>query len=151
MKKISESGMGVMLNALMGNRETVKTFTKAKGKKIIALELVEDARGFRHGHGDALRFTFEDGTKMQLRDDGQSCCESRYMMTDDDLSQFIGADLLDAEIRDAPNEPDKYGEHEVQFLVVTTSKGAFTMASHNEHNGYYGGFSIVAEDVPSDQ
>jgi hypothetical protein len=23
-----------------------------------------------------------------------------------------------------------------------TSKGALTMASHNEHNGYYGGFAI---------
>ena len=32
--------------------------------------------------------------------------------------------------------------HEVQFLEVKTSKGSFTMSSHNEHNGYYGGFSI---------
>lgn len=39
MKKISESGMGVMLNALIGNRDTVETFTKAKGKKIAALEV----------------------------------------------------------------------------------------------------------------
>lgn len=150
MKELSKSGMGVMLNALSGNRDTVETFTKARGKKIAALELVENARGFHRGTSDALRFTFEDGTKMQLRDDGQSCCESRYMMTDDDLSTFIGAELLGAEVRDAPNEPDEYGEHEVEFLIVTTSLGAFTMANHNEHNGYYGGFWIVAEDVPND-
>ena len=54
---------------------------------------------------------------------------------------------MSIELRDAPNvEDDEYGNvHEVQFLVVTTSKGAFTIETHNEHNGYYGGFFIEAE------
>ena len=82
---------------------------------------------------------------MRLADEGQSCCENRYMSTDDDLSDFIGGTLLDAEIKAAPDETDEWGQvHEVQFLEVRTSKGSFTMASHNEHNGYYGGFYLVA-------
>ena len=54
--------------------------------------------------------------------------------------------MIDAEIREAPNEPDEYGDHEVQFLLVNTSIGTFTVASHNEHNGYYGGFDIVIKE-----
>jgi hypothetical protein len=127
--------MGVMLGQLGGNAETVETFTAAVGKTITALSLGDD---------DALHFTFDDGSRMKLFDDGQSCCEERYMCTDDKLCDYIGSKLLGAEIKDAPSIYDKYGDHEVQFLEIQTSKGVLTMASHNEHNGYYGGFLIVA-------
>lgn len=128
-------GSGVMIGMLAGNEKSVEAFTGALNKKISALELKDDE----------LRFTFEDGTKIKLFDDGQSCCEHRYMTTDDDLKYFVGATLMGAEVADAPNQPDEYGgEHEVAFLKVTTSKGVFTMESHNEHNGYYGGFLIRA-------
>jgi len=128
-------GMGVMLGMLGGNADSVAAFTDAVGKTIAALRLGDD---------DALHFEFSDGSKMKLSDEGQSCCENRYMRTDDNLADYVGAKLLGAEIKEAPNEADEYGEHEVQFLEVKTDRGVFTMASHNEHNGYYGGFWIVA-------
>lgn len=127
-------GLGVMINMLGGNEQTVNTLQSSIGKKIKNLKLGED---------DALHFVFEDDSKIKVLDDGQACCESRYMRTDDELSYFIGAELTSMEIREGPEEEDDYGAHEVQFLVVGTSKGSFTMASHNEHNGYYGGFWIV--------
>ncbi len=111
------------------------------GKHIWALNLV--------GTGDekeALQITFRDSPRVcTLMDDGQSCCESRYMRTDDDLTTVDGAILLDIEIRDAPPINESYGEHEVQFLVLKTTKGNFTFSNHNEHNGYYGGFAIHAK------
>lgn len=128
-------GLGVMINMLGGNEESVKAFKAAVGKTIQALTLGED---------EALHFTFTDGSQMKLFDDGQSCCESRYMRTDDELKDYIGAQLTGAEIKEAPSIPCDGDEHEVQFLEVQTSKGVFTMSSHNEHNGYYGGFSIRA-------
>lgn len=66
------------------------------------------------------------------------------MRTDDKFEDFIGATLVSMELKQAPNitSDDDYGDHEVQFLELMTSKGALTMASHNEHNGYYGGFAI---------
>ena len=128
--------MGVLIGMLAGNSESVAAFTGALGKTISGLRLGED---------DALHFEFSDGTKIKLFDDDQACCELRYMRTDDDLAAFIGAVLEDAEIKDAPDAEEEYGTHEVQFLEVKTSKGVFTMASHNEHNGYYGGFCIRAE------
>lgn len=132
---MEQLGMGVMIGYMAGNADSVDAFKGALNKTITGLTLGDD---------NALHFTFEDGSKIKLFDDGQSCCESRYMRTDDNLSDYIGAQLLDAEIKEAPGVPDEYGEHEVQFLEVKTSKGSFTMASHNEHNGYYGGFLIRA-------
>jgi len=128
-------GFGVMINALGGNRETVEAVQAAMGKTITALSLTDDQ----------LRFEFEDGSRLRLQDSGQSCCEHRYMMTDDDLPYYIGAKFVGAEVRDGCSTEDEWGErHEIQFLVVTTDRGTFSMASHNEHNGYYGGFWITA-------
>ena len=126
-----------MLGHLAGNADSVEAFTKAIGKTISSVTLGED---------DALHFVFDDGFKMKIADEGQSCCESRYMRTDDDLKDYIGAKLLGAEVKEAPNIKTEDDEHEVQFLEIQTSKGVFTMASHNEHNGYYGGFCIRASE-----
>ncbi len=134
---MSQPGIGVMIGYLAGNESSVNAFKSALNKEISALELKDDE----------LYFTFSDGTKIKLFDDGQSCCENRYMTTDDDLPYYVGSVLMDAEVAEAPNRPDEYGDHEVQFLKVKTSKGVFTMESHNEHNGYYGGFSVRAAVV----
>jgi hypothetical protein len=91
-----------------------------------------------------LRITFESGRTVTIYDDEQRCCEYRYMSTDDDLSQFVGATFLGYEVRDAPNIDDDCEEHEVQFLVILTDRGNISFANHNEHNGYYGGFKLIA-------
>lgn len=70
------------------------------------------------------------------------------MTSDDELSYFLGAQLLDAEIKETPDEEETGKDpHDVQFLEIKTSSGSFTIASHNEHNGYYGGFFIKIEQT----
>ncbi|MCT9125379.1 DUF7448 domain-containing protein [Cupriavidus gilardii] len=123
-----------MINMIGGNGDAVEVLKASIGKTIKMVTLEQD---------DALHFEFTDGSKIAMFDDGQSCCERRYMTTDDDLSSFAGSTFLGAEIKEAPSIEDEWGEHEVQFLEIQTSSGSFTMASHNEHNGYYGGFSIT--------
>lgn len=135
---MGKPGLGVMIQMLGGNSASVAAWKAAVGDTIRSVAVKEDA----------LHFEFESGYKMRLVDQGQSCCEHQYMVCDDDLSYHVGAVLHDAEIKTAAEQPhDEYGEHEIQFLVVTTSKGQFTVANHNEHNGYYGGFWVVAEAV----
>ena len=130
-------GITVMLGHLMGDDESAKAFKRGVGKEIGNICLSDDQ----------LVFIFTDGYKMIMSDDGQSCCEHRYMTTDDDLSYFSGATLMDAEIAGAPDKISEYGEpHEVQFLKIKTSTGIFTMENHNEHNGYYGGFYVVVRE-----
>ena len=68
------------------------------------------------------------------------------MHTDDELTDFHGAEFRGAEVRDGPTK-SKYGEpQESQFLIIHTSIGDFTVVNYNEHNGYYGGFWIVARE-----
>ena len=127
-------GMGVMINKLAKDGSLYKAFLDSVGKIITGLSLGDD---------DALHFEFSDGGKIRLFDDGQLCCETRYMITDDNLANYVGATLLGGEIKSCPDTVGEYGEsHEIQFLEISTSNGSFTMASHNEHNGYYGGFYI---------
>jgi hypothetical protein len=142
-------GFGVMLRALSGNEETVRAFTGAVNKIISSARVAKDV--------DELQLRFTDGTGILVFDDGQSCCESRYMRTDDDLSQASGATFLGLDIKDAPGQEDEYGDaHDIQFLELQTSLGPFTMSNHNVHNGYYGGFAVVvrellAEDTSTDK
>lgn len=127
-----------MLNMLMGNEETVSAITQSLNKKII--EVKQD--------WDYLFFKFEDNTTLKIWDDGQSCCEHRYMVCDDDLTAFAGAIFKNIEVLDVEGVPpkDDYDEpHEIQILRVVTDKGDFRCSNHNEHNGYYGGFSIAAQ------
>jgi len=139
---MSQLGMGVMINMLGGNSDTVDAIQAIMGKELSEIKL----------ENDELLLSAVDGTKIKIWDDGQSCCESRYMRTDDNLSDYIGGTFDAIEIKQAPTIEGEYGDcHEVQFLEIRTSKGCITFASHNEHNGYYGGFYIKAELLTSNQ
>lgn len=132
---MAQLGMGVMLNMLGGNEETAVIVSEAIGKTIKEVKVADNE----------LQFTFNDNTKIALFDDGQSCCEHRYMNCDDDLTYYVDCQLLSVEIRDGGSKKDHYETKETQFLIVTTSLGSFTVANYNEHNGYYGGFWIAAK------
>ena len=135
---MSQIGMGVLLAYLAYFRNAgskTDTYLDYIGKTITELELKDDS----------LYFTFADGSKIAMFDNGQSCCEYRYMTTDDDLLYFVGAKLVNVEVLDGPDIDDGHDCHEMQFLHVTTSEGVFTVETHNEHNGYYGGFALTTK------
>jgi hypothetical protein len=136
---MSDLGLGVMIKMLGGNEESVNALKEALNKKIKEIDLNE----YR------LFIGFTDGSKITLSDEGQSCCEERYMHSDDKDSfpHYIGSELIKVELKEAPQIESKWGTHEVMFMVVTTSKGAFTIETHNEHNGFYGGFWVVCKAV----
>jgi hypothetical protein len=98
---------------------------------------------------DTLKVTFTDGAHFTLRDAGQSCCEHRYLTCDDDPASLIGGCIVHIDGKGGPSitaEPDDdgyvwSGEHDTMFLEVQSTSGFITMCTHNEHNGYYGGFS----------
>lgn len=91
-----------------------------------------------------LCFELSPGT-LTLWDDGQECCEDRYLTCDDDLSYYNGAELYGFKLRQVLEQKEEYQVHEIGFVIVTTSKGEFTLCTHNEHNGYYGGFSLKVD------
>jgi hypothetical protein len=133
-------GISVMLHELVGdNSETVKAIKESIGKTASKITC----------NYDALRIYF-DNKYLKIIDDGQSCCENRYLHTDDDLEYYVGSKIIDFELLQAPDVDCEYGEHEVMFLHVKTDKGVFTVETHNEHNGYYGGFVIEARTYDVD-
>ena len=95
---------------------------------------------------DSVTLHFSAG-RLTLRDCGQNCCETRYMSTDDDVRSLIGQRFVCWEVKDGDYQggEDEYNVHEVQFLEIQTEGGFVTLVNHNEHNGYYGGFTVQEE------
>lgn len=135
---MSQLGIGYMLGVLRGNSNSVEVFQWAIGKTIASVALDPEYNG---GDG-GLKLRFTDLSGIVLFDDGRSCCENRYMHTDDDLQSFVSSQFVGVEVRDGGSTDSKYDVHEMQFLLVHTDLGTFTVETHNEHNGYYGGFSL---------
>lgn len=135
----NQDGMGVMINKLFGRpEETAAAVAACMGKTIAKVVVLKEGDG-------TLVITFTGDTSLSIWDDGRSCCESRYLTCDDALDDFIGAVFNQVEVNQAPDIETEWGEvHEQGFLIVTTSIGRFTVTTHNQHNGYYGGFYLKA-------
>lgn len=135
---MNNTGMGVLLGYLGGNEETVNALKSSLNKTIKSIYLDSE--------NDELNMIFTDDSHLVIKDDGQSCCEHRFMSTDDDLDYYVGSQFINIEITggECDNEDEYGGCDETQFLDITTSKGVFQMVNHNSHNGYYGGFWIIA-------
>jgi len=84
--------------------------------------------------------------------DGQSCCErSGYFMSEDDFSEFIGANLIDLAITDTCLNTKKLEEEELyepdlMFVNLNTDKGLLQFVAYNSHNGYYGHSAVVVSE-----
>lgn len=128
-------GLGVMIQALRGDCGG-ELVAAAVGKTITAVSLDEER--------NRLRVDTNGAPPFELFDNGQSCCEHRYMKTDDDLGSFIGATLLGVEVADGPAADEHGDQIDCQFLRLKTSTGDLTIANYNSHNGYYGGFWLQA-------
>lgn len=136
MTEFPEGGMYSIL--LDGGEHAAQPFI---GRKISNAEMVN----WSANEWDKLILSFTDGTQMSIYDGGQCCCESRYMSTDDNITDLIGKTLCYIDRKSAEYlDGDEY--HEICFVEIGTLEGeTVTLCSHNEHNGYYGGFSLVIE------
>jgi hypothetical protein len=132
---MAQLGIGAMLHRLGGG--SANSADKYYGRTICGAE-IKDNR---------LVLTLDGPQKIEVWDDGQSCCENRYMTCDDDLSSLIGHKLARIEAKDAPNQLAEHDEHECVFVEVGTDNGFITVTNHNEHNGYYGGFRLTITEV----
>lgn len=85
--------------------------------------------------------TSEQEIKMGI-ENGQSCCEDwGYLMSEDNVDEFIGADLIDIKVVDqALNTKANIDVYDggIMFINIETSKGVLQFVAYNSHNGYYG-------------
>lgn len=86
------------------------------------------------------------GCHYRISDEGQSCCETRWMTCDDNLDMFKGSIIKDIELFEDESVEDENGDcDDVKFLRIVTTLGDFRICMHNKHNGYYGGFDPCYE------
>jgi hypothetical protein len=104
------------------------------GQKIVLAALSEDN----------LILTLSNGRSIKICDDGQQCCEARYMHTDDDVQSLVGHTLTRIEAKEVAEADDDIDDaHQVVFLEVGTDNGFITIENHNVHNGCYDGFDLT--------
>lgn len=80
----------------------------------------------------------------------QQCCEDfGHFFTNDDISEFIGAQLLSIQIVDKLLHKKKFEElgdlyyGGAMFIHIETNKGILEFVAYNSHNGYYGHDAVV--------
>lgn len=116
------------------------------------IKSIEEVFGHKPGDSDWMS---HDGFKIVTTDqtifmgisNEQSCCEDwGYFITNDDMTDFIGARLLDVKIVDTclnkDKAPDLY-EGACMYVDIETDKGTLQFTAYNEHNGYYGHSAVV--------
>jgi hypothetical protein len=81
---------------------------------------------------------------IRIADSLKLCCESRYMITDDDLGELIGQYIVNIDLGrgDDAFEDDCFNVLDSVFLKIQGSSSSVTIKNYNSHNGYYGGFNI---------
>lgn len=86
---------------------------------------------------------------------GQGCCEQwGYFMSEDDLSEYIGAGLTEIKLTDTKLNTKAYKELEdlcaeetaLMFVDFITDRGTLQFVAYNCHNGYYGHDAIVISE-----
>ena len=137
---MSQPGIGAMLHFLGGG--SPKSASDYYGRKIVGARMDPE-----WGDAGCLLLGFDDGVTVRIWDGGQSCCEHRYMTTDDDVQSLVGGELREVSVREGPEIATEYDEHETATLVIQTDQIAATFVTHNEHNGYYGGFGLSLDEV----
>lgn len=108
--------------------------------------------GWKQSYDGFLIVTEEQTIKVGI-DNGQNCCESwGYLASQDDLSGFSGAVLLNIKVTDAelraytvdelPTKSEWEGGS-AMFVDFETDRGVFQIVAYNSHNGYYGHEAVV--------
>lgn len=116
-----------------------------KNAKILSIKedtIVDKSSGWRESYEGLIIKTNKGSIKLVISD-GQSCCEqwgALFFETPDDVSQFVGAKIL--QIQDIDIKREEFIDNETQ-LRITTDRGVIQYAIYNEHNGYYGHGTIL--------
>lgn len=90
-------------------------------------------------------------TKQTIKlaiDNRQNCCENwGYFFSNDNLSEFIGATILNVTLTDDFLQTEDIPEGArcgmTMFITIDTNKGPLQFVAYNDHNGYYGHMATV--------
>lgn len=92
---------------------------------------------------DGYKIVTNRQTILVLVSNDQSCCEHwGYLSTNDNVQEFVGAELRDVTLTDTAlhtiEDISDFDEGDIQFVNFETNRGTLQLAVYNAHNGYYG-------------
>lgn len=100
-----------------------------------------------YGQQDGYMITTTKTTVRLGISNNQDCCEDwGYLMSEDNLDEFIGATLHSVDVTDeelGSNSVQEIYEGGVMFVNLATSMGTLQFKAYNSHNGYYGHMASV--------
>lgn len=111
---------------------------------------------FQKGRFDGYEITTNKQIIQFGIDNCQRCCESwGYFSSEDNLNEFIGAELLDIQLTDTALNTKKFeglsSEDNLMFVTFETNKGFFQLTAYNGHNGYYGHDAVIISQQLTEQ
>ena len=111
---------------------------------------------FQKGRFDGYEITTNKQIIQFGIDNCQRCCESwGYFSSEDNLNEFIGAELLDIQLTDTALNTKKLeglsSEDNLMFVTFETNKGFFQLTAYNGHNGYYGHDAVIISQQLTEQ
>lgn len=114
---------------------------------------IEEEATFNIGRNsyEGYVITLFDGNTIQVGiENHQDCCEQwGYLHSEDELTDFVGSEVLSVEVVDAAlsttKVPELY-EGSVMFVNINTSAGKFQLVAYNDHNGYYSHEGVVVQN-----
>lgn len=125
-----------------------------KTKKVGNYKDTENREKF--GIYDGYRVDTNDDSYYILIDNSQHCCEDwGYMQSEDDISQFIGSEILEVrltnsalktiELKLKSENLQNIRDKSIQFVDFITTNGVLQFVVYNEQNGYYSHEIIIAK------
>ena len=92
--------------------------------------------------------TENDKIQIGISNEHQCCENWGYLSSNDNLKDFVGAELISVNVVDKGLKIYDIGrshlnEDEAIFINLETSKGTLQLAVYNEHNGFYGHNVII--------
>ena len=110
--------------------------------KIVSIKEVNET--IKRTDFEGYRINTDNSEIIVLIEDGTQCCENAgYFSSNDDLSDFIGADLQNVVLTDKElnsivvEKVKELYEPNIRFVNFETNKGTFQLTVYNCHNGYY--------------
>jgi hypothetical protein len=127
-------------SVLSVDQETLKTIGSCLGKVIEKVMLAYD-----HESRESIIIIFTDGTALNLFDDGQQCCEKRWLASDDKSEDVAGGVLMDVQMEEGVDDEGSEDILQSQFIRIITDKAPYVVTAYNKHNGSYDGITVKAE------
>lgn len=119
--------------------------------KIVSIEEVKFETSDKYEKHSGFCVKLSNGEEVRLwLDMFPGCCESfGYFLSEDNFSDYIGAELFSVERvnkalstlkveyqKEISSDALDYGD--VMFVNLNTSNGVLQFVAYNQHNGYYG-------------